>query len=75
MPVAVNEIKSSALLQGEGIPNFTAITAQQVQDHIPELLCALNKQFSQLEQDLAKVLASGKSINWEQVMSPVNQLQ
>ena len=75
MPVAVNEIKSPALLQGEGIPNFTAITAQQVQDHIPELLCALNKQFSQLEQDLDKVLASGKSINWEQVMSPLHQLQ
>ena len=75
MPVAVNEIKSSALLQGEGIPNFTAITAQQVQDHIPELLCALTKQFSQLEQDLDKVLVSGKSINWEQVMSPLHQLQ
>ena len=75
MPVAVNEIKSSALLQGEGIPNFTAITAQQVQDHMPELLCALNKQFSRLEQDLDKVLVSGKSINWEQVMSPLHQLQ
>ncbi len=75
MPVAVNEIKSSALLQGEGIPNFTAITAQQVQDHMPELLCALNKQFSLLEQDLDKVLVSGKSINWEQVMSPLHRLQ
>ncbi len=75
MPVAVNEIKSPALLQGEGIPNFTAITAQQVQVHMPELLCALNKQFSRLEQDLDKVLASGKSINWEQVMSPLHQLQ
>ena len=75
MPVAVNEIKSPALLQGEGIPNFTAITAQQVQDHMPELLCALNKQFSRLEQDLDKVLVSGKSINWEQVMSPLHQLQ
>ncbi|MCH2565645.1 MAG: M3 family metallopeptidase [Prochlorococcus sp. ALOHA_A2.0_51] len=75
MPVAVNEIKSSALLQGEGIPNFTAITAQQVQDHMPELLCALNKQFSRLEQDLDKVLVSGKSINWEQVMSPLHRLQ
>ncbi len=75
MPVAVNEIKSPALLQGEGIPNFTAITAQQVQDHMPELLCALNKQFSRLEQDLDKVLVSGKSINWEQVMSPLHRLQ
>ncbi|MEC9453173.1 MAG: M3 family metallopeptidase, partial [Cyanobacteriota bacterium] len=39
------------------------------------LLCALNKQFSRLEQDLDKVLVSGKSINWQQVMSPLHRLQ
>ncbi|MFL0785940.1 MAG: M3 family peptidase, partial [Prochlorococcus sp.] len=71
----MSKSKTPALLQGQGIPNFSAITPEQVQEHIPTLLKALNKQFSQLEKDLEQLLASSTSIAWEQVMSPLYQLE
>ena len=71
----MSKSKTPALLQGEGIPDFIAITPEQVQEHIPTLLSDLNEQFSQLEKNLEQLLASNKSIAWEQVISPLYQLE
>ena len=40
---------TAPLLVGEGLPAFGAITAAQVEEHIPELLSLLNGELDALE--------------------------
>ena len=63
-----------ALLVGEGLPAFEAITPEQVRLHIPELLASLNGELGNLEASLEQALAAGTPLGWEAVMDPLHHL-
>ena len=63
-----------ALLLGEGLPPFEAITAEQVKAHIPALMEQLQAELSALEQQLELALVSGAPLQWHQVMDPLQRM-
>lgn len=62
------------LLRGEGLPDFLAITPEQVSQQIPGLLDELNAGLSELEQRLELALASDEPLGWAEVMDPLQRL-
>ena len=62
------------LLVGEGLPAFGAITAAQVEEHIPDLLSLLNGELDALEALLSQALAAGRLLDWAEVMDPLQRL-
>ncbi|WP_094585924.1 M3 family metallopeptidase [Synechococcus sp. BO 8801] len=62
-----------ALLAGEGLPRFEAITPDQVVAHIPALLSTLQAELDRLEADLAAA-AAGRNLAWAEVMDPLHRL-
>ncbi|MEB3321521.1 MAG: M3 family metallopeptidase [Synechococcaceae cyanobacterium] len=65
---------SPALLQGEGLPRFEAITPDQVDRHMPELMAQLEAQLAALESALAQALTAGRPLDWAEVMDPLHRL-
>ena len=65
---------TAPLLVGEGLPAFGAITAAQVEEHIPELLSLLNGELDALEALLSQALAAGRLLDWAEVMDPLQRL-
>jgi oligopeptidase A len=65
----------SALLAGEGLPAFEAITPDAVDRHMPELMAQLEAELSRIETDLANAIASDQPLSWEQVMEPAHRLE
>ncbi|MFN7678145.1 MAG: M3 family peptidase, partial [Cyanobacteriota bacterium] len=63
-----------AVLAGEGLPLFEAITPDEIQAHIPELLHQLENELTALEQHLAEALAQGSPLDWHGVMDPLHRL-
>ncbi|MBD2550017.1 M3 family metallopeptidase [Microcystis elabens FACHB-917] len=63
-----------ALLAGEGLPRFEAITPDQVQAHIPDLLSTLQGELDRLEADLAAAAAEARTLGWGEVMDPLQRL-
>lgn len=63
-----------ALLQGQGLPEYKEINANEIQIHIPRLLRSLNNELSELEQALNKKLVSEETITWEDVMPPLHHI-
>ncbi len=63
-----------ALLAGEGLPRFEAITPDQVRAHIPELLGELEAELDRLEAGLAATAAAGRNLGWAEVMDPLHRL-
>ncbi len=63
-----------ALLAGEGLPRFEAITPDQVRAHIPELLSGLQAQLDLVETDLAAAAAAARPLSWAEVMDPLHRL-
>jgi oligopeptidase A len=63
-----------AILLGEGLPPFEAITAEQVQAHIPALMGQLQDELSALEQQLEQALSHGTPLAWHQVMDPLQRM-
>ncbi len=63
-----------ALLAGEGLPRFEAITPDQVRAHIPELLNGLQAELERLETDLAAAAAASRPLSWAEVMDPLQRL-
>ncbi len=62
-----------ALLAGEGLPSFEAITPDQVVAHIPALLSTLQAELDRLEADLTAA-AAGRNLGWAEVMDPLHRL-
>ncbi|MBD2423337.1 M3 family metallopeptidase [Cyanobium sp. FACHB-13342] len=64
------------LLAGQGLPQFTAITPEQVDQGIPALLEALNGELTALEATLEHRLAHGDAapLSWTEVMEPLQHL-
>ncbi len=63
-----------ALLAGEGLPRFEAITPDQVRAHIPELLSGLQAELDRVETDLAAAAAAERPLSWAEVMDPLQRL-
>jgi oligopeptidase A len=72
--MSVSRPPAPALLTGEGLPVFAAISPEQVDQHIPELLDQLRDGFDQLEAALLAALANGEPLTWDQVMDPLHRL-
>ena len=68
------QVDPSPLLAGKGLPAFGAITAAQVEEHIPELLSLLNGELDALEAMLSQALAAGGLLDWAEVMDPLQRL-
>ena len=68
------QVVPSPLLMGKGLPAFEAITAAQVEEHIPELLSILNGELDALEALLSQALATGRLLDWAEVMDPLQRL-
>ncbi|MEB3305675.1 MAG: M3 family metallopeptidase, partial [Cyanobacteriota bacterium] len=67
-------LEPPALLVGEGLPQFLAITPDQIQLHIPELLAELDGQLSRLEDQFSAALEQGQTLGWHGVMDPLHRL-
>lgn len=69
---------ASPLLHGEGLPPFEAITPDQVERAIPQLLEQLNSELShlenQLELRLGELSTGGTPLGWDEVMDPLHHL-
>ncbi|MFM7269505.1 MAG: M3 family peptidase, partial [Cyanobium sp.] len=64
-----------ALLQGEGLPRFEAITPEQVRAHIPGLIAHLEAELSALEGRLQGAQASDEPLGWGAVLDPLQRLE
>lgn len=67
-------LSQPAILKGAGLPDYQAITPEQVNSHIPGLLKDLEDAFSSLEVSLEKDLSSGASMRWEAVMPSLQSI-
>ncbi|GCE64232.1 M3 family peptidase [cyanobiont of Ornithocercus magnificus] len=75
MTILCNDTTISPLLKGRGIPNYSAITAQSVQEDIPKLLRELNDNFDRFEANLKNYFTVGKRLSWELVIDPLHLLE
>ena len=65
---------SLPLLAGQGLPQFEAITPEQVEQGIPALLDALNSELTALETKLEQRLAEATPLAWDELMDPLHHL-
>ena len=74
--VGPDDTSCSPLLVGQGLPQFTAITPEQVDQAIPQLLAELGAELDSLEAALAGRLDSpqGEPLRWAELMDPLHQL-
>jgi len=63
-----------ALLKGEGLPRFEAITPDQVDQHMPELMAQLEAELGTVESCLEQAEGAGRDLTWEEVMEPLQRL-
>ncbi|EAQ69872.1 oligopeptidase A [Synechococcus sp. RS9909] len=68
------ESRDPALLAGWGYPDYEAITPEQVETLIPQLLQRLSDQFAALETSLDAALAAGTPLGWDRVMPPLHRI-
>ena len=62
------------VLAGEGLPEFEAITPEQVEQGIPALLDTLNSELTTLEARLEQRLAEASPLGWDELMDPLHRL-
>ena len=63
----------SPLLQGQGLPEFRAITADQVKQDIPVILNQVDEAFTTYERRLEAILNSQTALDWSTVMGPLQE--
>ena len=64
----MTSIKPTALLKGEGLPDYDKITPNEITENIPKLIKELNEELNKLEEQLEKQLPTKSSLSWEDVM-------
>ena len=64
----MTSIKPTALLKGEGLPDYDKITPNEITENIPKLIKELNEELNKLEGKLEKQLLTKDSLSWEDVM-------
>ena len=79
MPLSTSSTSESnpgalPLLAGHGLPDFAAITTDQVEQAIPHLLAELHGELTELETRLDARLADGSPLGWAEVMDPLQHL-
>lgn len=75
LPIAPMTVSASLpLLAGQGLPQFEAITPEQVEQGIPALLDALNSELTALETKLEQRLAEATPLAWDELMDPLHHL-
>jgi len=75
-PASSADASPSPLLVGEGLPQFNAITPDQVDRAIPQLLAELGAELDALETSLGQRLASPQAepLHWAELMDPLHHL-
>ncbi len=69
------KVSQFSFLSSEGIPNFKEITPQLINKEFPLLLKELNRKFNEIEQSLNESNRRHKSLHWQEVMSPLHQIE
>jgi oligopeptidase A len=64
---------SSPLLQGQGLPEFGAITCDRVKQDIPVILKQVDEAFTAYERRLEGILGSQTNLDWTTVMAPLQE--
>ena len=64
---------SSPLLQGQGLPEFGAITCDRVKQDIPVILKQVDEAFTAYERRLEDILGSQTNLDWSTVMGPLQE--
>ena len=64
---------SSPLLRGQGLPEFGAITSDQVKQDIPVILKQVDEAFTAFESRLEAILTSQIALDWATVMGPLQE--
>ncbi|MFN9569697.1 MAG: M3 family metallopeptidase [Cyanobacteriota bacterium] len=67
-------LQRPALLAGEGLPHFEAITPDQIEQYIPDLLSQLESELSSLEGQFSAAIQVGQPLLWHAVMDPLHRL-
>ena len=57
----------------KGLPDFKKFTPERIQNEFPKVLENLNENFNEIEV-LFKSLNQEKSLNWEEIMNPLNKI-
>ena len=70
----MTSIKPTALLKGEGLPDYNKITPNEITENIPKLIKNLNENLKRLEERLDKKLSTKRSISWEDVMPQLYEI-
>ena len=70
----MTSIKPTALLKGEGLPDYEKITPNEINENIPKLTKGLYEKLNKLEEELGKKLATNKSLSWEDVMPKLYEI-
>ncbi len=64
----------SPLLNGEGLPEFKAITPEVINNEIPLIITSLNNQFNSLEKSIKAKCTEKKHLVWDDVMTPLYKI-
>jgi oligopeptidase A len=56
------------------LPRFEAITPDQVDQHMPELMAQLEAELGTVESHLEQAEAAGRTLSWAEVMDPLHRL-
>jgi len=70
----MTSIKPSALLKGEGLPDYDKITPNEITKNIPLLIKDLNQKLNKLEEQLVKKLSTKSYLSWEDVMPQLYEI-
>ena len=70
----MTSIKPSALLKGEGLPDYDKITPNEITENIPILIKDLNKKLNKLEEQLDQKLSTQNSLSWKDVMPQLYEI-
>ena len=70
----MTSIKPTALLKGEGLPDYDKITPNEITENIPKLIKDLNEKLDKLEVQLEKQLQTKSSLSWDDVMPQLYEI-
>ena len=70
----MTSIKHTALLKGEGLPDYNKITPDEITENIPKLINDLNEKLNKLEEQLEKKLSTKSYLSWEDVMPQLYEI-
>ena len=70
----MTSIKPSALLKGEGLPDYDKITPDEITENIPLLIKDLNERLNNLEKQLTQKLSTKNYLSWQDVMPQLYEI-